>query len=207
MLATNPSISDHVVGTRDCNGRFGHGSPIGACRAGENHISPCSPPLDAFLCARINGLCAICFLDRLDEACDIIVKTAVDARFYWAWTLAHILHFTPLSRGFDKPQGPKGPGGVLSPLNMAISALNRTNEATSVTPAKGAFTFAGVLPTTIAVSFLEATEKLTTRVESAMGTLGDFLTGLSIGIVDEIQRRIIKRGKRNAISRPSPHEG
>lgn len=69
---------------------------------------------------------------------------------------------------------------------MAISALNHTNEATSVTPAKGAFTFAGVLPTTIGVSFLEATEKLTTRVESAMGTLGDFLTELPIGIVDEI---------------------
>ena len=34
-----------------------------------------------------------------------------------------------------------------------------------------------------------------------MGAAGDFLTELSIRTVAEIQRHIIKRGKRNAISR------
>ena len=34
-----------------------------------------------------------------------------------------------------------------------------------------------------------------------MCTSGDFLTGLSIRAMDEIQRHIIKRGKRNVISR------
>ena len=50
-------------------------------------------------------------------------------------------------------------------------------------------------------SVLEAIEKLTMWVEPAMGTTGDFLTELSIRTVAEIQRYIIKWGKRNTISR------
>jgi len=43
---------------------------------------------------------------------------------------------------------------VLSSLNVAISGLNLTKEATSVIPAKTVFTAAGVLLTTIRVGFL-----------------------------------------------------
>jgi len=45
---------------------------------------------------------------------------------------------------------------VLPSLNVAIGALNRAKEVTSVTPAKAAFTSAGVLLTTIRVGFLLA---------------------------------------------------
>ena len=51
-------------------------------------------------------------------------------------------------------QGQKGRDSVLSSLNMAIGALNRAKEATSVTPAKAMFTSAGVLLTMIRVGFL-----------------------------------------------------
>ena len=50
-------------------------------------------------------------------------------------------------------------------------------------------------------SVLEAIEKLTTWVKPAMGATGDFLTELSTRTVAEIQGHIIKRGKRNVISR------
>jgi len=54
----------------------------------------------------------------------------------------------------DENQGSRGRDGVLSSLNMAIGALNRVKEATSVTPAKAAFTSAGILITMIRVGFL-----------------------------------------------------
>ena len=50
-------------------------------------------------------------------------------------------------------------------------------------------------------SALEAIEKLTTWVEPVMRAPGDFLTEPSFRSVTEIQGQIIKRGKRNAISR------
>ena len=50
-------------------------------------------------------------------------------------------------------------------------------------------------------SVLGAIEKLATWVEPAISTLGDSLTKLSIRTVAEIQRHIVERGRRNAISR------
>ena len=52
----------------------------------------------------------------------------------------------------DKSQRQRERDGVLSSLNMAIDALNRAKEATSMTPAKAAFTSAGTLLTMIRVS-------------------------------------------------------
>ena len=51
----------------------------------------------------------------------------------------------------DKSQRPKGQGGALSPLDVAIDALNLAKEASSITPAKTAFGSASVLLTTIRV--------------------------------------------------------
>ena len=51
----------------------------------------------------------------------------------------------------DKSQRQKERDGVLSSLNMAVDALNRAKEATSMTPAKAAFTSAGILLTIIRV--------------------------------------------------------
>jgi hypothetical protein len=48
--------------------------------------------------------------------------------------------------------GPKGRDDVLSSLNMSIGALNHAKEATSVVPAKTAFTSASLLLATIRVS-------------------------------------------------------
>jgi len=48
-----------------------------------------------------------------------------------------------------KSQRPQGKDGVLSPLDMAIDTLNLAKVATNVTPAKTAFTSAGVLLTMI----------------------------------------------------------
>ena len=45
----------------------------------------------------------------------------------------------------DKSQRQKERDGVLLSLNMAVDALNRTMEATSMMPAKAAFTSAGIL--------------------------------------------------------------
>jgi len=50
----------------------------------------------------------------------------------------------------------QGQKDALSSLNMAIGALNRAKEATSVTPAKATFTSAGVLLAMIRVGFLAA---------------------------------------------------
>jgi hypothetical protein len=50
-----------------------------------------------------------------------------------------------------KPQRPQGLDDVLSSLNLAINTLNLAREATDVTPAKTAFTSAGVLLTIIRV--------------------------------------------------------
>jgi hypothetical protein len=47
----------------------------------------------------------------------------------------------------------RGQDGDLSSLNVAIDALNRTKETTSVIPAKAAFTSAGILLTMIRVGF------------------------------------------------------
>jgi len=47
----------------------------------------------------------------------------------------------------------QGQKDALSSLNMAIGALNRAKEATSVAPAKAAFTSAGALLTMVRVSF------------------------------------------------------
>lgn len=52
-----------------------------------------------------------------------------------------------------KSQLPKG-DDVPSSLNEAIGILNRAKEATSITPAKAAFTSASVLLTMIRVGFL-----------------------------------------------------
>ena len=54
----------------------------------------------------------------------------------------------------DKPQPPKGQGGVLSSLNMAIDGLNLAKEVASVTPAKAVFGSVSILLTMIRVSFL-----------------------------------------------------
>ena len=53
-----------------------------------------------------------------------------------------------------KSQESKGQDGVLSSLNTAIDVLNCAKEATSVIPAKAAFTSAEILLTTIRVGFL-----------------------------------------------------
>jgi len=53
----------------------------------------------------------------------------------------------------DKSQGLKGLDRVLSLLNMAVGALDRAKEATNATPAKAAFTSAGILLTMIRVGF------------------------------------------------------
>ena len=50
-------------------------------------------------------------------------------------------------------------------------------------------------------SVLGAIERLTRWVKPAMRTPDDFLTEFLIRTTDEIQRHIIERGKRNAISR------
>ena len=63
-----------------------------------------------------------------------------------------------------KPQGPKGRDGVLSSLNMAIGTLNRAKEATSITPAKAAFTSIGVLLTMIRVGVLAHVGRLLANV-------------------------------------------
>jgi len=54
----------------------------------------------------------------------------------------------------DKSQRQKGRDGVPSSLDVAIDALNRAKDATSVAPANTAFTSAGVLLTTIRVGSL-----------------------------------------------------
>ena len=51
----------------------------------------------------------------------------------------------------NKSQRQKERDGVLSSLNMAVDALNRAKRATSMTPAKAAFTSAGILLTMIRV--------------------------------------------------------
>ena len=48
----------------------------------------------------------------------------------------------------------QGHHDALFSLNMAIGALNRAKGATSATPAKAAFTSAGILLTRIRVNFL-----------------------------------------------------
>jgi len=53
-----------------------------------------------------------------------------------------------------KSQRPKGRDDALSSLNMAIDALNRAKETTSIIPAEAAFTSAIVLLTMIKVGFL-----------------------------------------------------
>ena len=53
-----------------------------------------------------------------------------------------------------KSQRPKGRGGALSSLNMAIEALNLAKEISSITPAKAAFGSVGVLLTMIRVRSL-----------------------------------------------------
>ena len=53
-----------------------------------------------------------------------------------------------------KTQRLQGHNDVLSLLNMAIDALNLAKEATSVAPAKTAFTSTGVLLAMIKVGFL-----------------------------------------------------
>ena len=52
----------------------------------------------------------------------------------------------------DKSQRQRERDGTLLSLNMAVDALNRAKEATSMTPAKAAFTSAGILLATIRVS-------------------------------------------------------
>ena len=44
-----------------------------------------------------------------------------------------------------KSQGPKGQNGALSSLNVAIDSLNRAKEASSIAPAKVAFSSASDL--------------------------------------------------------------
>jgi hypothetical protein len=51
-------------------------------------------------------------------------------------------------------QRPKGRDGALSSLDKAINDLNRANDAMGAIPAKAVFASAGVLLTTIRVSFL-----------------------------------------------------
>ena len=51
----------------------------------------------------------------------------------------------------DKSQRPMGRDGVPSSLDVAIDALNRAKEATSVALANAAFTSVGVLLVTIRV--------------------------------------------------------
>ena len=53
-----------------------------------------------------------------------------------------------------KSQRTKGRDGVLSSLNMAIDALSRAKEVSSVTPAKVAFGSASNLLALVRVSFL-----------------------------------------------------
>jgi len=67
---------------------------------------------------------------------------------------AHHTAFSCLSTTADRSQGLKGPDRVLSSLNMAVGALDRAKEATNATPAKAAFTSAGILLTMIRVGFL-----------------------------------------------------
>jgi len=55
-----------------------------------------------------------------------------------------------------KSQRPKGRNRVLSSLDVAIGGLNLAKEATTVIPAKTAFTSASVLLAMIRVSFLPA---------------------------------------------------
>jgi len=51
-------------------------------------------------------------------------------------------------------QRPSRREGTISLLNVAIEAVNLAKEASSITPAKAAFTSAGVLLTMIKVCFL-----------------------------------------------------
>ena len=59
----------------------------------------------------------------------------------------------------DNSQQPKGRGGVLSALNLAINGLNLAKETTSITPVNPVFGSVAVLLTMIRVySFLFCNE-------------------------------------------------
>ena len=53
-----------------------------------------------------------------------------------------------------KPQQPKGRGGTLSSLNVAIVTMNLAKEISGVTPAKAVFGSVSILLTMIRVCFL-----------------------------------------------------
>jgi len=53
-----------------------------------------------------------------------------------------------------KSQRPKGRGGTLSSLNVAIEAMNLAKEVSSITPAKAVFGSVSVLLAMIRVRFL-----------------------------------------------------
>ena len=52
-----------------------------------------------------------------------------------------------------KPQQPKGRGGTLSSLNVAIETMNLAKEISSITPAKAVFGSVSILLTMIRVRF------------------------------------------------------
>ena len=75
------------------------------------------------------------------------------------FTPAHHTAFSQLpciSTMATQSRPPNGRDDVLSALNTAIASLKLAKEGASVTPAKNAFTSAGVLLTAIKVRFLPA---------------------------------------------------
>jgi len=54
----------------------------------------------------------------------------------------------------SKSQRPKRPDGAISPLNVAIEALNLAKEVSSITPAKAVFGSVSAILTMIRVRFL-----------------------------------------------------
>ena len=70
-----------------------------------------------------------------------------------------------------KSQRTKGRDSALSSLNMALDALNRTEGATVITPAKAAFTSAGVLLTTIRVGFLVDVSRMPANMYTGLNGL------------------------------------
>ena len=77
-------------------------------------------------------------------------------------------------------QRPKGREGALSLLNAAIDSMNLAKDASSITPAQGAFSAAAILLTMIKVCFLFAMRcpKFTRGQESMINALDYVELGL-----------------------------
>jgi len=109
--------------------------------------------------------------------------------------------FSCLSIMPKKSQGQKGLDGVITSLNMAIGALDRAKEATNATPAKAAFTSAGILLTMIKVGFLPVhVSRLPTDVCRARWPTNVEL-GLTCSDVCEVLNRGIDRKRADQLSR------